>query len=252
MKKKLNIIVALVALLLVMPLWTGAEKAEAAEINILPYFIAGNVGDFWTYAYVTPPGTPDFTVTLTQVTSGPFAGKYRWGDWVRPDSSTEYHIGDWDSSGINVYENNGVIYSPPEKIPSVLPLNETFINPIPDVDYWYFIKIPSLTVTAGVFDDILLQINFDSRYEPNDANNFFGFDDPVEFPYGVTHASWMAAGIGEIQNVDIDAETGNLVYEYQLKATSVVIPSVVPLPPSLVLLGSGLLGLIGWRKWTDS
>lgn len=244
---RLVVVAALVALILCLPVWQMGERAEAADINIIPYFITGNVGDFWTYAYIAPPGTPDFTVTLTQVTSGPFAGKYRWGDFVFPNGNSSYHIGDWDSSGINVYENNGVIYSPPEKIPSVLPLNESFINPLPDVDYWYFLKMPSLTVAAGVFDDILLQINFDSRYGPNDANKFFGFDDMVEFPYGVTHASWMAAGIGEIQNVDIDVATGNLVYEYQLKATSVVAPGV-PLPGSLLLLGSGLLRLMARRR----
>jgi hypothetical protein len=243
-KKKIAVILALAALTLFLPVWGGGGKAAAENINILPYYAAGNVGDSWIYTYITPPGTPDFTVTLTQETSGPFVGKYRLGDYVLPGGSTEWQIFDLDASGINVYETASTgVFTPPGKIPAVLPLNEMFVNPLPiENNYWYLMKVSSLTVPAGTFNDVLLQIALDDRYDPNGANSFFGLDTNT-VPHAVTHVEWMAAGFGVIQNVDIDAESGNLVYEYQLKATS-----VVPLPAPLVMLGSGLLGMLAFRK----
>jgi hypothetical protein len=235
-KKKIAVILAVVAITL--PVWPSGQQAVAAEINILPYYVAGNVGDYWTYAYVTPPGTPDFTVTLTQVTSGPFTGKYRFGD------GTDYRIYDWDASGITVYENEGNVYSPPVKINALQPLDEVLDSPFTEDACcpWYFQKLgSSLTVLAGTFDDVLVQFALDKNFGgPTKANDEFGLDHTA-VPYGVTHVSWMAAGIGEIQNRDYD-EFGTMLFEYQLKATS------VPLPAPLVMLGSGLLGLLAFRK----
>jgi hypothetical protein len=241
MRNRLAVIVALVALILCLPFWQGGAKSEAAEINILPYYYpysGAKVGDYWTYAYVTPSGTPDFTITLTQVASGPFAGKYQIGD------ATAVFIFDRDASGINVYQRDSFVYSPPFKVNALQPLEEVKDSPDPEDSCcpWYFQKLgSSLTVLAGTFDDVLVHFALDKNFGgPTTANDEFGLDHTA-VPYGVTHVSWMAAGIGEIQNRDYD-ELGNMLFEYQLKATS------VPLPPSLVLLGSGLLGLLAFRK----
>jgi hypothetical protein len=234
-KKRLTVILAVVAIALTV--WPGGQKAVAAEINILPYFVAGDVGDYWTYAFVTPPGVPDFTLTLTQVGSGPLTGKYRLGD------GTDWRIYDWDASGINVYETSGTVYSPPVRF-DVVQL-DAIVDPFPDGDehVHVFQKLASsLTVLAGTFDDVLIDIILTKDFGPSSANAEFGLD-PVAIPYQVTHVWWYAAGIGEIQNRDYEhSEGGPMLFEYQLKATS------VPLPPSIVLLGSGLLGLLAFRK----
>jgi hypothetical protein len=226
MKKRLAAIVVVLAIMCLTGWVGGPKEAAAAEINILPYYVAGEVGDSWTYSfiYIDPayPIEPDFTVNFTQVTSGDLAGKYRIGDFLDIIDSPhlQYRIGDWDASGINVYEQSGTVFSPPVKIDAVQPL-DVMVDPFPDTDEHVHVlqKLGSLTGAE------------------------FGLD-PVAFPYQVTHVWWYAAGFGEIQNRDYEPSLeGKMLFEYQLKATS-----VVPLPAPLVMLGSGLLGLLGWRK----
>ncbi|MFA4901722.1 MAG: hypothetical protein WC600_03150 [Desulfobaccales bacterium] len=250
MQKRLAVIVAVVTITCLMG-WVGGQKeAAAAEINILPYYVAGSVGDSWTYSfiYIDPayPSTPDFTVNLTQVTSGDLAGKYRIGDFV--DIIDSPHIRwsfvDWDASGINIYATESAVYSPPLKIAAMQPLGVMF-DPLPDLDEHthVFQRLGSLTVLAGTFDDVLVDITLTKLFGPSDANAEFGLD-PVAFPYQVTHVVWYAAGFGEIQNRDYEpSEGGPMLFEYQLQATS-----VVPVPAPLVMLGSGLLGLLVVRR----
>ena len=90
----------------------------------------------------------------------------------------------------------------------------------------------------------LAYVVLDTRFERNSFNVILenGYDLPFS-EYGVTGVALMALGIGEIRNLDIDAESGNLLFDYQLTATS------VPLPASWLLFGSGIIGLIGVRKF---
>jgi len=246
MKKKLAVIMTLVAITCLAGWAGGPKEAAAAEINILPYYVAGEVGDSWTYSFIYPSGIDDFTVNLTQVTSGELAGKYRIGDFL--DIIDAPHIrwsfADWDASGINVYEQSGTVFSPPVRIDAVQPL-DVMVDPFPDSDEHIHVlqKLGSLTVLAGTFNDILVDINLYKRFGPTSSHAEFGLD-PVAFPYEVTHVVWYAAGFGEIQNRDYEpSEEGPMLFEYQLKATS-----VVPLPTPLVMLGSGLLGLLAFRR----
>lgn len=238
MKKKLAVIVALVAITLFFPVWIGGQQAQAADINILPYYVAGNVGDYWTYSFISPTGIPDFTPTLTKVTSGQFTGKYLSGDWVDIIDSPHirWNIIDWDAGGINLYATESTVFSPPVTIGAVQTLDKVVANAIPfDVtSLWYWQKLSSLTVLAGTFDDVLVHIDLAKGFGPTIANTEFGLDPAI--PYGVTHVTWMAAGIGEIQNRDYD-QYGNILFEYQLKATSVTKHSFNPAIPLLLLDG---------------
>jgi hypothetical protein len=234
-KKRLTVILALVTITLFFPVWLCGQQARAADINILPYYVAGNVGDYWTYSFMSPSGIDDFTVNLTQVTSGLLAGKYRYGDYVDIIDSPheQYFIFDLDAGGINIYATEGGVLPEPVTINAVQKLDEVVANPFPgDSSLWYFQKIPRLTVLAGTFHDVLVHINL-GTFGPTTANTTFGLD---HLSQGVTHVQWLAAGIGEIQNRDYD-QYGNILFEYQLKATSVTKHSFTPAVLLLLLDG---------------
>jgi hypothetical protein len=231
MNKRLAIIVALAVMTLFFPVWIGGQQARAADINILPYYAAGNVGDYWTYSFLYLDGVPDFTVNFTQVTSGLLAGKYRLGNYIDIIDSPheQYFIFDVDAGGINIYETEGGPFPEPVTINAVQKLDEVVASPFPgDPSPWYFQKIPSLTVLAGIFHDVLVHINL-GAFGPTTANTAFGLD---HLSQGVTHVEWLAAGIGKIQDRDYD-EDGNILFEYQLKATSV---TKKPFNPAILLL----------------
>jgi len=240
MTNRFTLIRALVTMALSLSIFQSAQPA-AADINILPYYINGAVGDSWTYTFKFSP-EDDFTVKLTLVDSGVWFGKYRMGDFVDiiDVPHLQYHIADWDSTGITVYATERGVLSTPVKLDAVQPFDTIIANPFSDdEDVWYVQKLSSLTVAAGTFYDGLVLLHLDTTFGPTRAIDAFGLDPTIA--YGVTHVEWMAAGIGRIQDRDYN-ELGTMLFEYQLKATS------VPLPGSLLLLGSGLAGLIGLRR----
>jgi hypothetical protein len=234
LKKKLAVIAMLVAITLFFPVWIGGQQARATDINILPYYVAGNVGDFWTYAFISPQGQDDFTAYLTRVTSGLLAGKYRLGDYVDIIDSPheQYFIFTLDAGGINFYATELGVFPEPVTINAVQKLDEVVPSPFPGDSFWYFQRIPSLTVLAGTFHDVLVHINL-GPFPPTKANTTFGLDHLTQ---GVTHVTWMAAGRGKIQDRDYN-DQGDILFEYQLKATSV--NSFNPAIPLLLLDDSG-------------
>lgn len=70
-------------------------EIHAATFKLTDYWISKGPGDVWTYGYTQPPGIPDFTVAITAVTSGTYAGKYRMGDYRYPDGSILWRIVSW-------------------------------------------------------------------------------------------------------------------------------------------------------------
>jgi hypothetical protein len=234
LKKKLAVIAMLVAITLFFPVWIGGQQARATDINILPYYAAGHVGDFWTYAFISPQVQDDFTAYLTQVTIEPFLGKYRLGDYVDIIDlpHLQFFIFDLDAGGINVYATELRIFPQPVTMNAVQKLDEVVPSPFPGDSFWYFQRIPSLTVLAGTFHDVLVHITLGS-FGPTKANTTFGLD---HLDQGVTHVEWLAAGRGKIQDRDYN-DQGDILFEYQLKATSV--NSFNPAIPLLLLDDSG-------------
>lgn len=233
MKKKLAVIAMLVAITLFFPVWIGGQQAQATDINILPYFAAGHVGDFWTYAFISPQGQADFTAYLTQVTSG--LGKYRLGDYVDiiDPPYLQFFIFDLYAGGIYVYATEQGVFPQPVTINAMQKLDLVVPSPFPgDTSLWYFQRIPSLTVLAGTFRDVLVHITL-GPFGPTKANTTFGLDTLTQ---GVTHVTWMAAGRGKIQDRDYNGQ-GDILFEYQLKATNV--NSFNPAIPLLLLDDSG-------------
>jgi hypothetical protein len=89
-----------------------------------------------------------------------------------------------------------------------------------------------LTVPAGTFYNVVLKLDLNKNFGPNNGNILFGL--PPSIPYGVTHAEWFALHVGELQDMDFDAATGAPGDTYQLKSTNArpggrVVPAIMPL-----------------------
>jgi hypothetical protein len=231
LKRTLSTLVILVALMLTLP----AADVNAATIKFFDYFFSRGVGDSWTYGYTQPAGVPDFTVTITRVPDGVYAGKWRQGNYREPDGSTYYQIVFYDGSNAYLYydSKSNTSLNPPLMIPATFELETMVPHPgDPQNDVWYFKKVSQLTVPAGTFYNVVLKLDLDKNFGPNNGNILFGL--PPSIPYGVTHASWYALHAGELFNMDFDAATGAAGDTYQLKSTNArpggrVVPAVLQL-----------------------
>jgi hypothetical protein len=197
----------------------GCVSRETNHVNLVDYFVPGPFSRWCTYSYLTPVGFPGFTLRFTPVTSGKYAGKYRMGDWNTPENELAvWRIVSWDQQAIYVYADSQIGDLPsPVSFSTIFPENTPVPNPLPNEEgiYWYFKTLPSLTVAAGTFKDVLLDIVLDAAYPPNAMNTELG----LSVPYAVTSVTYYARGIGEIKNLDVEAQTGNIRFSYQLQDT---------------------------------
>jgi hypothetical protein len=216
-KKILSSLVMLVLILMALP----AADAGAARIKISDYWISRGLGDSWTYGYTQPPGVADFTVAITLVTTGDYSGKYRMGDYRNPDNTTYYQIIAFDNDFLYLYYDSeyNITWNPPVEVPITQELETLVSNPAnPQTGFWYFKKLPQLTVPAGTYYDVLLKIDLDINLPRNDANTYFGL--PETITYGVTHADWSARHVGILQDMDFDELTSAPGEIYVLKSTN--------------------------------
>jgi len=226
-----------VGLFLLLSLYANAG-VKASQVNILDYEGCGKDGDLWTYNYTVPPGTPGFTVSLVKLTAGEYAGKYRMGDWRKPDGSTEWWISDGDASHAYLYYHSQLgAFAPPRVIEGWQELEKPIPNPFNlDPNNPKYLKLlASLTVTAGTFNDILISIDLDKNYPPNKYNDLYGLDRQT-IPWGVTGIQWYARGFGAIADENVDAATGNQVSKYDLVSTTVKPKFKAPVASFLILL----------------
>ena len=214
-EKILSPLVMLVLILMALP----AADAGAATIKLSDYWFSRGLGDSWTYGYSPPSGVPDFTVAITLINEGVYAGKYRMGDYRDPDGTAYYQIVSFDTNFLYLYYYKGETFNPPAPIPITQELETMVPNPAnPNTGIWYFKKLSKLTVPAGTYYDVLLKIDLDTRIGRNSANDFFGL--PETITCGVTHAEWSARHVGTLQDMDFDALTGEQGPSFVLKSTN--------------------------------
>jgi hypothetical protein len=207
----------------------GSQDVDAATGNLISeywlqaYGLVQNIdlvsflmrepGQQNRFKFIVPADAASFTVTATRLTAGPFAGKLRVGDYLTPDPGKfQWVIMDWDNSTIYLYATNLGTYDPPIEMPRYVPLNSVVPHPFEEGMHWYF-KITSRTVPAGTFSSALAWITLDEGYEPNAANAQLGL---AGVPYAVTAVDWYASRVGDLGSQDVDAATGNMLYDYQL------------------------------------
>jgi hypothetical protein len=215
--RMVSTLVTLALVLMALP----AADAGAATIKLSDYWLSKGLGDSWTYRYTQPTGLPDFTVAITLITGNDYNGKYRLGDYLDPDGTTYYQIVSYDNNFFYLYYDgkHNTTFNPAAQIPITQPLETMVPNPAnPGTGFWYFKKLATLTVPAGTYYDVLLKIDLDTSFPPNNANTDFGL--PSTITCGVTHADWSARHVGILQDMDFDANTGAPGPTYVLKSTN--------------------------------
>ena len=189
-------------------------------VNLYDYmpFFTGKINDFWIYSNVFPAGISDFTVTLSPISSGEHAGKYRLGNYEKSGYSWGWIFEKELSGDLLVYQDASMTpLDPPVEFPGTVQLETIIDHPNSNLSTkWYFKRGDVLTVAAGTFDDFLMLIELDPAYGPNSVNTALGLD-PADVPYGVTTIVAYAMGIGEIMRLFVDPATGNIDYHWELK-----------------------------------
>jgi hypothetical protein len=247
-------VVVRVAALLVFLIALGFTPFVALgdTFNIVPYYATGSDGDWWKYQYTklpvaptNPDFSPEFTVAKTLIT----LGKFTWGPWILPDKTDTYTYSA-DTTNLYFYDSIGNLAA---TVDGLVKLDTFIASPFPGNTGMqaYYTRLPSADVMAGTFADILVEIILDMAYPENEANRILNqaLGMPLGAGGGVTHISGLARTIGEIINIDFDAADpdGRILWSYELAEFNVHTPSA-PLPGTLLLLGSGLVGLMGLRR----
>lgn len=126
--------------------------------------IAGDIGDTWTYENLD---NTQFTWTLSEIVSGPNAGFLERGNinsgMVYDLTNDVLTIHELDKSPID--PTWGLVLSKIE-LGQVVTLNDDPINP----SKYLFWDIPSITVKAGTYNDVLALVWLDENFGANSAN----------------------------------------------------------------------------------
>jgi probable HAF family extracellular repeat protein len=196
--------------------------ANIGPVNLTNYFIPKPLSRWCRYSYLNPPGFPGFTLRFTRLASGNYAGKYYNGDWNTPeDELAKWRILSWDEKSFYAYADSQIGDLPePATFPTSYFLNFKLDDPLPYSGglYWYFKTLPSLTVAAGTFEDVLIFIVLDHTYPPNAMNDALGLN-RIEISKAVTSVTYYGRAIGELKMMDVDAQTGDIRFSYELQST---------------------------------
>jgi len=211
-----------------------ANYCSAAPIMQSDYLVAGDIGDTWTYENIFGS---QFTNSLSKIDSGVNAGRFNLGN------GTNGILYDVINNAVTWYEIDNTPLTPIASFSESYETGQYYSigSPGPNDYEFMFLTLPSLTVKAGTFDDVLVQVWLDSSYGPNSINSLFNLDS-----YGITAAvtdvDWWARDVGLLAYMGVQAEDGVIDGGYELVRTS--LPE-----PGTLLLFSFSIGLVGLHKY---
>jgi hypothetical protein len=204
-------------------LLVAGTETLAADIHFSDYFFPTPLSRACRYIYSTPSGYPGFTVTVTKLTSGPYAGHYRWGDYNIPEGEEAvWRIADFEKSN---YIQSYLLYADslmgeleePARIQATYETEISHPSPIPGSSgiYWFFRVYSSVQVLGKTYQDAMLWVVFDSKYPATVINTNLGL--PTDHGMVSTYTLY-AKGIGELVHTSA-ASDGSVRYQYGLQST---------------------------------
>lgn len=237
------------------------QAAYSGQIKLSDYLTAGSSGDSWSYTFTEPSNISDFTVNLTEVSSGPNAGKLRLGDIIDDVDDNEiakrWSVFDVVNDSIHVYDDyalhydhrphGSMIFDPSYEMPVFIETDQFLSGNITQVFgiFNYVTIIDTITVQAGTFHDILVTFGLVEGTLSNIFNTQFGIDSTL-VPYGVSDIEWYAKDIGLVKAMDINTNSidssTEIEFVYELSKIN-----TVPSPHVIYLLLPGLL-LVAFRS----
>ena len=205
-------------------------QAHSADIDWHDYWMTTE-GQWSRFSFTYPTGFDGFKATLTVEKSGDYVGKYRLGNFNTPDTHRyQWVIFDWDANNVNLYYAfPGGIFDPPAQMPRFMPLDQLIDNPLETYIAEYVIKLNSFTVPAGTFHDVLVWFALDKTTGPNSVNAQYGLSSLL---WGINGVAWYGRGVGQLQELDVDAGTGATQWLFALQAYGFKSTT----PPYLLLL----------------
>jgi hypothetical protein len=204
-------------------LLAAATEASAAVVNFSDYFFPSPLSRYCRYNYVTPTGFAGFTITVTKLTSGQYAGHYRWGTYNIPDNEeAAWRIADFDyrqnTQSFLLYADSLIgDLQEPVSILATYTTDTPYSSPFSTDIWWYFRFYNSFEVGGKTYENVMLWVVFDSKYPATGINTLLGL--PTNYGMVSTY-SYYAKGIGELLHTSAD-NGGNVRYQYQLQSTGV-------------------------------
>jgi hypothetical protein len=138
-------------------------------------------------------------------------------------------IFDWDATSMILYATSSGTLDPPAHLPRVMPLDQLIDNPLESDVAQYLTKLPSLTLPAGTFQDVLVWFDLDRATRPNLVNAQYGLSG---LPYGICGVEWYGHSVGQLQELHVDATTCATQWSFALQAYGFK----KSVPPYLLLL----------------